>query len=253
MSGTQDVVVAAGVESMSRVPMGTPVGLAAEAGIGVGPWSERIRRRYGVDDFSQFVGADMVAAKYGLTRDQLDAYALESHRRAGHATDVGAFDREILPIEITGADGSVSYHRRDEGIRADASLEAIGSVRLLRKGGYHSAASASQMCDGASGLLVVSERALKTHGLTPIARVHAMAVTAGDPVIMLDEPVPATERGPEARRVAARRHRSLRDQRSLRGDSPRLAAGDAGRPRTPSTSTAAASRSAIRSAPPAPS
>jgi acetyl-CoA C-acetyltransferase len=194
MSGVQDIVVAGGVESMTRVPMGTPVGLAAAARLGIGPWSDRIRRRYGVDEFSQFVGADLVAAKYGLDRDALDAYALESHRKAARATEAAAFVRELVPIDIDDGAGGVTTHLRDEGVRSDATLEAIGSVKLLKENGFHSAATASQICDGASALMVVSERALKMHDLKPIARVHAMAVTAGDPVIMLDEPVPATHR-----------------------------------------------------------
>lgn len=188
MSGTQDLVIAAGVESMTRVPMFTPMSLALEAGLG-GPWSERIRKRYGVEEFSQFVGAQMIADKYGFTRAQLDAFALRSHQRAAAATRAGAFTAEILPLP--GAEG---MHRVDEGIRFDATLEAIGNVKLLKEGGVLSAANASQICDGASGALVVNERGLKTHGLTPLARIHQMTVTAGDPVVMLEEPIPATRR-----------------------------------------------------------
>jgi acetyl-CoA C-acetyltransferase len=189
MSGTQDVVIAAGVESMTRVPMGSPTILAAKAGIGVGPWSERIQQRYGVKEFSQFTGAQMVAEKYGFGREELDAYALESHRRAAAATRAGAFEREIVPLAIEGG-----VHGKDEGIRYDATLEGISSVKLLQEGGVISAANASQMCDGASGVLVVNERALKGHGLTPLARIHNLTLTGGDPVIMLDEPIPATRK-----------------------------------------------------------
>jgi acetyl-CoA C-acetyltransferase len=193
MSGTQDVVIAAGVESMSRVPMGSPVALAAKAGIGIGPWSDRIKRRYGVEAFSQFTGAQMIAEKYGFTRDDLDAFALESHRRAAAATEAGAFEREIVPIPIETESGP-TLHRTDEGIRGDATLDSIGAVKLLQEGGVISAANASQICDGAAGILVVSEAALKTHGLTPLARIRNLTVTAGDPVIMLEEPIPATKR-----------------------------------------------------------
>jgi acetyl-CoA C-acetyltransferase len=193
MSGTQDVVIAAGVESMTRVPMGSPTILAAKAGIGVGPWSDRIKNRYGVTEFSQFTGAQMIADKYDFTREQLDEYALLSHRRAAHATETGAFEREILALPVEGPDGE-SMHRTDEGIRYDATLESIGSVKLLQEGGKISAANASQICDGASGVLVVSARALKEHNLTPMARVHNLTVTGGDPVIMLEEPIPATKR-----------------------------------------------------------
>jgi acetyl-CoA C-acetyltransferase len=193
MSGTQDVVIAAGVESMSRVPMGSPTILAAKAGIGVGPWSDRIKNRYGVTEFSQFTGAQMIADKYNFTREQLDEYALRSHQRAAHATETGAFEREILALPVEGPDGE-TMHRTDEGIRYDATLESIGAVKLLQEGGKISAANASQICDGASGVLVVSARALKEHNLTPIARIHNLTVTGGDPVIMLEEPIPATRR-----------------------------------------------------------
>ena len=194
MSGVQDVVIAAGVESMSRVPMGSNWTLHAKAGIGVGPFSPRIQQRYGVKEFGQFTGAQMVAEKYGFSREQMDAYALESHRRAAAATQSGAFDREILPLSVTDAEGKGSQHRRDEGIRYDATPEGIAAVKPLAEGGGITAANASQMCDAAAGLLVVSETALKTHGLTPLARIHHMTVTGGDPVIMLDEPIPATRR-----------------------------------------------------------
>ena len=194
MSGTQDVVIAAGVESMTRVPMFSSIALHAKEGLGAGPYSARIQKRFHVENFSQFTGAEMIADKYGFSREQLDRYAFESHRRAGEAMQVGAFRDEILPLPVRDAAGCESLHATDEGIRSEATLEAIGAVKLLRDGGKISAANASQICDGASGALVVSERALKQHGLTPIARVHGMAVTAGDPVIMLDEPVPATRR-----------------------------------------------------------
>src|SRR5918998_3872182 len=205
MSGAQDVVIAAGVESMSRVPMGTPWTLHAKAGIGVGPFSGRIRERYGVESFSQFTGAAMIADKYGFSREEMDAYALESHRRAAAATQAGAFEREILPLRVEGPDGAPEMHRTDEGIRFDATMEAIASVKPLQEGGKVTAANASQICDGASGALVVSEAALKRHGLSPLARIHAVTVTAGDPVIMLEEPIPAT------RRALARAGMAIRD------------------------------------------
>ena len=192
MSGMQDVVVAAGVESMSRVPMGSNFTLHAKAGIGSGPFSPRVQERYGVKAFSQFTGAQMIADKYGFSRAELDAYALESHRRAAAATQAGAFRDEIVPITVLDADGGSTVHATDEGIRYDATLAGIAAVKPLQEGGTISAANASQMCDGASAALVVSERALQLYGLTPIARVVQMAVTAGDPVIMLEEPVPAT-------------------------------------------------------------
>jgi acetyl-CoA C-acetyltransferase len=191
MSGTQDVVIAGGVESMTRVPMGSNFALHRKEGIGTGPFSARIRERFGVKDFSQFTGAQMMAEKYGFRRDELDRYALRSHQLAARATEAGAFQAEIVPLAIDGQDGP---HVRDEGIRYDATLEGIGSVKLLQEGGAISAANASQICDGASGALVVNERALKQHGLKPLARIHHMTVTAGNPVIMLEEPIPATRR-----------------------------------------------------------
>jgi len=187
-SGTQDLVIAGGVESMTRVPIGSPTMPALKANLG-GPWSERILRRYGVAEFSQFTGAQRMADKYGLRRVELDEFAVESHLRAAAATRSGAFEREIVPIAL-----DAGHHRTDEGIRSDASLESIGAVKLLKEGGTLTAANASQICDGASGVLVANERALKTHGLTPLARIHQMAVTAGDPVLMLEEPIPATRK-----------------------------------------------------------
>lgn len=185
MSETQDLVIAGGVESMTRVPMFSNLSLHQKAGLGVGPVSPRIKARYGVESFSQFAGAERMARKYGFDREALDRYALESHRRAARATQSGAFVSQIVPIQD---------HVHDEGIRYEASLEAIGSVKTLEEGGLISAANASQICDGASGALLASERGLQTCGLTPIARIHSMTVTAGDPVIMLEEPIPATRR-----------------------------------------------------------
>ena len=192
MSGTQDVVIAAGVESMTRVPMGSTGALFAQAGLGKS-MSPRQAERYPDVQFSQFMGAEMIAEKYAFSREELDAYALESHRRAAAATERGDFRAEIVGLEVETPDGRVC-HDRDEGIRWDASPESIGSVKLLKEGGRITAANASQICDGASAVLVVSEAALKEHGLTPLARIHALTVTGGDPVIMLEEPLFATDK-----------------------------------------------------------
>jgi len=186
MSGTQDVVIAAGVESMSRAPMG----LSMVPDKGFRPFPESVTRKYGVPFFSQFIGAEMIAKKYGYSRGQLDDYALGSHRRAIAATEAGAFGAEIVPVTLD--DGFV--HEIDEGIRFDASLEGIASVKLLKEDGVISAASASQICDGSAAVMVVSEAALKAHGLTPLARIHQLTVTAGDPLIMLEEPLFATDK-----------------------------------------------------------
>jgi acetyl-CoA C-acetyltransferase len=187
MSGTQDLVIAAGVESMSRVPMGTPIFLPLQAGIGTGPWPKSVQERYGVTEFTQFRGAEMMAKKYGLSRGELDTFALDSHRKAAAATETGAFDAEIVPLKVDGGE-----HRSDEGIRYDASPEALAGLKTLVPGGVVTAGNASQICDGASVVLIASEAALKEHRLTPLARIDQLTVTAGDPVIMLDEPIRAT-------------------------------------------------------------
>jgi acetyl-CoA C-acetyltransferase len=192
MSGTQNLVIAAGVESMTRVPMGSPVFLPLQAGIGTGPWPQAVLDRYGVTEFTQFRGAEMMAQKYGLTRDELDRFALDSHRKAAAATETGAFDAEIVPLKVDGGE-----HRSDEGIRYDASPEALAGLKTLVPGGVVTAGNASQICDGASGVLVASERAVKEHRLKPLARIDHLTVTAGDPVIMLEEPIPATRRALE--------------------------------------------------------
>ena len=193
MSGSMDVVIAAGVESMSRVPMGLPSSLAHKAGMGFYV-SPGMARRYPGVQFSQFIGAEMVAKKHGLTRDQVDAFALQSHQRAIAATRAGKFDAEIVPVAVRLADGldTGEQHSADEGIRFDASIESIGGVKLLQEGGVCTAANASQICDGSAGLLVVNERGLKTLGLTPLARIHHMTVIGGDPVVMLETPIAAT-------------------------------------------------------------
>src|SRR5512135_1978355 len=192
MAGSMDLVIAGGVESMTRVPLGASVALAKQAGMG-GYMSPAMKRRYGDIQFSQFDGAEMLAQKYGLDRGALDAYSLESHRRAAAATKAAWFADEILPVPARLQDGSGDgLHAVDEGIRFDASPESIGSVKLLREGGVISAASASQICDGASAVLVASERAVKTLGATPLARIHHLSVLGHDPVIMLEAPIPAT-------------------------------------------------------------
>jgi acetyl-CoA C-acetyltransferase len=193
MSGAMDVVIAAGVESMSRVPMGLTVLLPAQNGFGVSK-SPRMEARYPGIEFSQFTGAEMVAKKYGFTRDQLDQFAFSSHQKAIAATQGGGFANEITPLEITLADGSKETHTVDEGIRFDVTMDRIQGVKLLSEDGVLTAATSSQICDGASGVMVVNEAGLKALGLEPLARIHHMTVTGGDPIIMLEEPVYATER-----------------------------------------------------------
>jgi acetyl-CoA C-acetyltransferase len=193
MSGSMDVVIAAGVESMTRVPMGLPTSLAAKEGFGH-PIGRKMGARYEGAQISQFAGAEMIAEKYGLSRDDLDAYGLLSHQRAAAATRAGEFKEQILPVEGLDAEGEAVLHDVDEGIRFDASLEAMGAVKLLREGGRLTAATSSQIADGASGVMLVSEAALKAYRLTPLARIHHMTVLGGDPVMMLEAPIPATAR-----------------------------------------------------------
>jgi acetyl-CoA C-acetyltransferase len=191
MSGAMDVVIAAGVESMSRVPMGLSTQLPAKNGFGH-PTGVKMGARYPDVQFSQFIGAEMMAKKYQLSKDQLDEYAFNSHHKAIAATKSGAFENEILPLEITLPDGSKQTHRFDEGIRFDASLEAIRSVKLLQEDGRITAATSSQICDGAAGVMIVNDKGLKALGVQPLARIHHMTVIGHDPVIMLEAPLPAT-------------------------------------------------------------
>ena len=192
MSGTQDIVLASGIESMTRVPMGSVATLFMKEGLG-NYKSPRLEEKFPGIMFSQFDGAEMIVQKHGFSKGDLDAFALESHRRAKAATEAGLFNNEIVPVEIETPAGN-EWHKIDEGIRFDATLEGIAGVKLLKEGGSITAASASQICDGASAALIVSEQALKDHGLTPRARIHHISVTAGDPVIMLEEPLFATEK-----------------------------------------------------------
>ena len=192
MSGTQDVVIAAGIESMTRVPMGSTAMFHMKEGLG-NYKSPGLEEKYPGVTWSQFMGAEMIVKKHGFTKDMLDQFALTSHLRARAATEAGAFKNEIVPIEIETAEGK-EWHTVDEGIRFDATLESIAGVKLLSEGGTLTAATSSQICDGSSAALVVSEEALKRYNLTPLARIHTLTVTAGDPVIMLEEPLFATDK-----------------------------------------------------------
>ncbi|MGN6500777.1 MAG: acetyl-CoA C-acetyltransferase [Tsuneonella sp.] len=192
MSGTQDAVIAAGIESMTRVPMGTSATFHMKEGMGHYK-SPGLEEKYPGIMWSQFKGAEMIAEKHQLSKDDLDRFAYESHKKAIAATQSGAFEREIVPITIQTPEGE-QQHTVDEGIRFDVTLEGIAGVKLLQEGGRLTAATSSQICDGSSAALVVSEQALKDYGLTPRARIHTLTVTAGDPVIMLEEPLFATDK-----------------------------------------------------------
>ena len=184
LSGTQDLVIAAGVESMSQVPMGSNVALPMEKGMAP-PFGQGWLARYGDQEISQFRGAQLMCEKWGIKRRQLEEFALDSHARAIRAIDEGRFEREIAAV------GEV---RTDEGPRRDTSLEKMAELKPLREGWELTAATASQISDGAGGLLIASEEAVRRYGLTPRARIHALAVVGADPVYMLTGPIPATER-----------------------------------------------------------
>jgi acetyl-CoA C-acetyltransferase len=180
MSGTQDLVIAAGVESMSMVPMGSSVALPMNMAM---PFGEGWKQRYGDQEISQFRGAQLMCEKWGITRDQLEDFALDSHARAVRAIDEGRFASQIT--ELAGV-------TTDEGPRRDTSKEKMAGLQPLREGWEITAATASQISDGAAALLIASEEAVHRHNLTPRARIQALAVTGADPVFMLTGPIPAT-------------------------------------------------------------
>lgn len=192
MSGTQDVVIAAGVESMTRVPMGSTYKLFYDAGLGKNK-SPGLEEKFPGINFNQFAGAEMIAKKYGYTREQLDEFSLNSHRKAVAATQGGKFKDEIVPVEIETPEGK-DLHTSDEGIRYDASAEGMAGVKKLSEEGVLTAASSSQICDGASAVLIVSKEALEKYNLKPLAKIVNLTVTAGDPVVMLEEPLFATDK-----------------------------------------------------------
>jgi acetyl-CoA acyltransferase len=177
LSGQADLVVAGGVESMTRVPMGS-------SAMGQDPHGPLLRERYGDAQFNQGLGAEMMAERWGLSRSQLDEYSLASHTKAAAAQDAGAFDVEITPI----ADA-----KQDEGIRRDTSLSKLAALPTpFKPDGVVTAGSASQISDGAAALAVTSSHWAAAHGLRPLARIHTAVVAADDPVIMLTAPLPAT-------------------------------------------------------------
>jgi len=184
MSGTSDVIVAGGVQNMSLIPISSAMTLAEPLGFsdpfsGSKGWVDR----YGTQEISQFRGAEMIAEKWDISREDMERFALESHQRAVRAIDADAFKDEIVPYgEVT----------TDEGPRRNTSLEKMATLQPLSEGGRLTAAVSSQISDAAAALLVVSERALKEHNLRPRARVHHLSVRGADPVWMLTAPIPAT-------------------------------------------------------------
>jgi len=188
MSGTADLIVAGGVQSMSQIPISSAMTCAADLGFtdpfsGSKGWVER----YGTQEVSQFRGAEMIADKWGISREDMDALAIASHNRAIAATKEGRFKDEILPLAGV---------ENDEGMR-EPNPAKLASLNPLVEGGKLTAAHASQISDGATAMLIASERAVKTHGLKPRARVHHISVLADDPIYMLSAPIPATKRALE--------------------------------------------------------
>ena len=184
MSGTSDLVVAGGVQNMSMIPISSAM-LAGEAYGFSDPFSTSKGwiDRYGTQEVSQFRAAEMIAEKWNCTRDEMERFALESHRRALQAIDEKRFEREIVPLN------GVSV---DEGPRRDTTLEKMATLKTLQEGGRLTAAVSSQISDASAALLIASERAVKEHGLKPRARVHHLSVRGADPVWMLTAPIPAT-------------------------------------------------------------
>jgi len=193
MSGTQDIVICGGVESMSLIPIGSNINDSLSLGRGV-PRGERIDELYRGIEFSQFNGAELLAQKYHISRNELDKFGVLSHQRAAAATQNGHFIREIVPVEVTLPDGSIDTHTVDEGIRYDANLESMQGLKTLFEGGVITAGSASQISDGSAAVMIASRRAVEKYNLPVRARIHTLVVVGSDPEIMLEGPIPATEK-----------------------------------------------------------
>lgn len=186
MSGQQDVVVAGGVEVMSRVPLGS----ARASGMPYGP---KVLARYDDFSFNQGLSAEMIAKKWGFSRTRLDEYSAESHERAAAAQDGGAFTDQIVPVFVDGAENNVVA--ADEGVRRGSSAEKLAALKpAFTEDGVIHAGNSSQISDGAAALLVTTAEMAVELGLTPIVRYVAGAVTGADPVLMLTGPIPATEK-----------------------------------------------------------
>ncbi|MGI5169112.1 acetyl-CoA C-acetyltransferase [Spirillospora sp. CA-253888] len=185
LSGTSDLVVAGGVQNMSQIPIASAMTAAVPLGFDKGPFagSKGWTARYGDAEVSQFAGAEMIARDWDLSREEMEAFAYQSHQRAIRAIDEGRFEREIAPYE-----GLTT----DEGPRRDTSPEKMAGLKTLVEGGRLTAAVSSQISDGAAALLIASERAVREHGLTPRARVHHLSARGEDPIRMLSAPIPAT-------------------------------------------------------------
>ena len=189
MSGTQDLVIAGGVQNMSMIPIAAALTAAEPFGF-ADPYtgSEGWARRYGDQEVSQFRAAELVADRWDISRDEMEAFALASHRRAARATDEGRFEGQIAPLAGLAV---------DEGPRRDTSPERLAALKPLQDGGRLTAGLASQISDAAAALLIASEDAIERHGLRPRARIHHLDVRGDDPILMLTAPIRATRRALE--------------------------------------------------------
>ena len=245
MSGTADLVVAGGVQNMSAIPISSAMTVAEPLGF-TDPFSgsKGWQARYGDQEISQFRGADLIAEKWGITREDMEVFALESHRRAAQATDEGRFEREIVPVR-----GGRPPTRASAATPASRRWPTLKTLRP--EGGRITAAVSSQISDAGAAMLIASEAAVATHGLTPRARIHHLSVRGADPVFMLSAPIPATAYALDKAGMTPRRHRPGRDQRGLRLGGAGLAEGDRRRPGQGQRQRRAPSPWATRSAPPA--
>jgi len=194
MSGTQDVVIGGGVEIMSMVPIGASIKDGYEAGHGLPFDNEGMKTRYPGIFFSQFTGAELMAEKWNLSRQDLDNFALSSHQKAMLAVEGKYFDREILPIQAKNAEGKSDMIFVDEGIRYDASFEALAGLKTVTEGGVITAGNASQITDGAAAVMVCNDAGLKKIKTDPRARIVAISVVGDDPIMMLGGPIPASHK-----------------------------------------------------------
>jgi acetyl-CoA acyltransferase len=189
MAGGYDLVVAGGVEHMTRVPMGSTM-----SGPGV-PFGPTMHARYQGRLVPQGISAELITEKWGLTREEQDAFALRSHQRAAAAQDAGRFDRQLVPVEVPGPDGTSAWFRADEGVRRDTSMEKLAALKpAFRPDGQVTAGNSSQISDGAAALLLAGRDTAERLGLRPLARFVSFALAGVDPVMMLTGVIPATER-----------------------------------------------------------
>ena len=187
LSGAYDIVIAGGVESMTRVPLGS-----SSQGPGV-PFGSKMLRRYDNGLVHQGISAELIAQKWELSREELDAFSLESHRRAARATAEGRFRSQIVPVEVKNEDGTTSIFDQDEGIRTDTSIEKLASLKpAFKPDGLITAGNSSQISDGAAAVLIMERATAERLGLKPRARFATFSLAGDNPIMMLTAPIPAT-------------------------------------------------------------